>query len=723
MVPRRRPRVGQPDQGLGPLARRTMDLAAWSLLALALLAVRLFDIQVVRGPALAAAAHAEHLRVVPLPATRGDIVDRHGDILAVSEPAADVWADPAQVPDKAAAAAALGRILSLGPGTLLRLLERPGQYVMLQRDATVAQGQAVQRLGLPGVYVTPDTVRVYPKGFFLAHILGFVGASGQGLAGVELSYQRALAGQNGYVVEQMGLDGVPLPGTRVVVRPPVPGLTLQLTIDDGLQREAQDLVEQAVASTRAQAAYAIVMRPDDGEILAATSWPTFDPNHFADVPPSVWYNSVYGVDLVPGSVFKPFTVAMALETGVVQPSTPFYDPGYITVDGVTLHNFTTLETHTTFARAFDESANVVFAHVGLAIGPNRFYAYLRAFGLLSPPTVDLPGAQPNVFRPLALTTPLTLAEESFGESLAVTPLNLIDALAAIANGGYLVEPHVGLALLGPDGRVVERIPTRVVRRVISPSVAATVRQMMVGVVDDGTGNRGFIPCYDVAGKTGTANIYGPHGVTNQYIASFVAFAPASHPAAIVLVQLVDPRGWMGEPWMNEGGEVAAPVAQALLADTLHVLGVPPHCTPSNTALPAPGSPGTTSLVLDMVPMPSVVNQTPAAARAAAAAAGIDLVVEGSGPRVLTQDPPPGAMVQRWTTAYAYTDALQAPEPASFVRVPDVAGDTIAQATATLVRAGLALDAQGVGRAEAQDPAPGTLAPPGSGVTVLFGGAA
>jgi stage V sporulation protein D (sporulation-specific penicillin-binding protein) len=705
----------------GSVRRRAGVLNIWVGVALLVLALRLADLQLVRGPLLTRAEEGESIQQVVVPALRGEIIDRHGSVLALSEPAAMVWADPRQVADKPAAAAALARLLPVSQAAVLQLLEIPGrQYVVLTRNATAAEGQAVQKLGLAGVYVQPTTVRVYPKGFFLGHVLGFVGANGQGLDGVEYTYNKQLAGRPGEDREWVSAWGTPLPLPPISVRPVVPGLTLELTIDDGLQRDLQEQIEAALAATHASAAYGIVMRPSDGAILAATSWPTFDPNHYSDVPPSVWDNTVWGTDLVPGSVFKPITTSAALETGVVTPSTPFFDPGFITVDGVTLHNFTQLEQHTTFARALDESANVVFAHVGLRIGLSRFYQYLHAFGLFGLTGVDVPGEQLDVIRPENLATPLTLAEESFGESLEVTPLSLIDALAVVANGGLLVQPHFARALLTPTGRVVWRYPTHVVRRVISPQVAATIRQLMMGVINDGTGSRGFIPCYDAAGKTGTSNIYAHGRTTNHFIASFVEYAPASHPAAIVLIQLVNPQGWFNIPWFNEGGEVAAPVAQAVLADTLHVLGVPPHCTATNATAPLPGAPGTTALVLDMVQMPALVNLTPAQARIAAADAGLSLSVSGHGPRILRQDPPPGASVQKWTTVFGFTSS-QSLLPPSFVRVPDVRGDTVAQATAALAAAGLGIDVHGVGVAQAEDPAAGDLAAPGSGVSVTFGG--
>lgn len=674
------------------------------------LALRLGWLQVVQAHAFASAASAEHSRRVPIPATRGEIVDDQGNVLAVSVPAVTVTADQAQIKNKPATAQPLSGILNLSAAQILALLQQPGQFAYLEQDATPAQGAAVDKLNLTGIYTHTTSVRHYPDGLLLGHTLGFVGANGQGLDGVELSYQAQLAGKAGWMQTQVDAYGQPIPSTTTHTQPPVPGDTLELTINSGLQLDLQDILQATVADTKAQAAYAIVLQPDTGAILAWGSWPSFDPNHFADVPPSLWPNPMVADTLTPGSVFKPITVAAALSTGIVTPSTPFFDPGVLNVGGVSIHNFQTLERNTTFARAFDESANVVFGTVGLKLGIPTFYHYLSAFGLTGPTGIDLPGFNPNQIIAQNQANQLTLAENSFGQSINVSPLSLITALNAIADGGKVIQPHVAKALLSPSGKVLETIQPKILGTPISASVAATVRQMMVGVVDNGTGERAFIPCYDVGGKTGTST----DGYSNNtLVASFVALAPASSPQAIVLVQLLRPQGYF-----TDGGEVAAPVAQALLADAMHMLGVPPDCTATNTAPPVPGSAGTTSLILHMVPMPAIVNDTPTQAQARAQQVGLVLQISGKGQTILHQNPPAGAEVQQWTSVYGYTDP-SGPVPGSEVTVPSVLGQTIGQATQTLVQANLALNTSGVGVAIDENPPAGQKVPPGTGVSVVF----
>ena len=697
----------------GALRRRAAVLGVWGLAIVAVLILRLGDLQIVNAKTLGAAALAEHLQAVPIPAQRGEIVAHGGQVLAIDVTAAKVTADPKLVVHPPAEAKQLARLLNVPEATILAKLQNArSQYAVLEAQATGAQGQAVSALNLAGIYVQTIEVRRYPAGFFMGHLLGFLNSTG-GVAGVEESYNRQLGGVPGYTLAQTGVYGELIPGTTIQQVPAKQGETLQLTVRAGLQAELQRELEVAVATTQASGAYGIVMQPSTGDILAASSWPTFDPNAPGDVPASVWNNTVWSYDMPPGSVFKPITVATALQAGIVSPSTPFVDPGVLKVDGVSIHNFTKLETQTTFSRAFDESANVIFGTVGLELGAARFVSSLQAFGLFNTPGGDLPGQSHDVLRSLATTSPLALAEESFGETMSVSPLSLITALNVIADGGLLIRPHVGNAFLDSAGKVIQKIPTQVVRRVISPQVAATVRQMMVGVVNDGTGERGFIPCYDAGGKTGTANIYSNGKVVNQFIASFVDMAPASNPQALVLVMLYNPQGQF-----NEGGEVAAPVAQAVLSDALHTLGVPPHCTATNQMPPTPGSAGTTSLVLDMVEMPTITGLTPAQATLLIRSTDLTLQVSGTGGTVLTQDPPPGAMVQRWTQVEAYTTP-QALEPAGYVQVPAVTGQTIAQAAATLSQANLAMVADGVGKAVSQEPPAGSRAEPGSSVQVQF----
>jgi len=701
-------RAGRTD-GFG---RRLAVATIWATVFLGILAGRLVIVQVVHHKMLSADALREHLRAVPLPAVRGEITDRNGQVLAVSLPAATVTVDPKLTVHRTAAAAALAPILGRTAAQVLQVLRAPGQYAVLTTQISTAQAAAVSALKLPGIYTHTISIRRYPDGFFMGHILGFVNASG-GVAGVEESYQKALAGRNGYILAQTDPYGRIIPGTVVRTVPARQGLTLQLTIDAPLQADLQRQLEMSIATTHASKAFGIVLQPSTGAILAASSWPTYDPNAYGSVPPSVWDNTVQGFDLPPGSVFKPITASAAIQSGIVGPNTPFFDSGVLRVGGASIHNFMTLERHTTFARAFDESANVVFGGVGIRLGTSRFYQFLHAFGLLGRPGSDLPGEQPDIFVPQSQANALAIAEESFGETLSVTPLSLITALNVVADGGQLIRPHIGRALLGSNGQVVKRIRTVVVRRVISRSVAATVRQMMVGVVDNGTGERGFIPCYNAGGKTGTANIYSSTGITNNFISSFVGLAPASRPAAIALVMLYHPQGYF-----NEGGEVAAPVVQAVLSDAMHLLGVPPHCTATDLLPPKPGAPGTTAQILDMVEMPAVTNLPVAAAVAKVRAQNIYLQVKGKGARILRQDPPPGAMVQQWTTVEGYTTP-NAPVPSAFVPVPNVVGQSIAQAAATMAQAGFTMEVSGVGTAVTQVPSAGRRADPGSGVHVDF----
>lgn len=702
--------------GGAPFSRsRTLIVFFGCAFALCLLAVRLFWVQAVDGGALAQAAQSIHVHTVALSSQRGEIVARNGVVLAVSVPGDAVYADPQEVRNAAGETAKLAPLLALPAQVVRQRLSAPGAFSWVDRGVSAQQAHAIEALHLPGVYLQPMSLRRYPQGMLLGQVLGFVGLDGKGLSGLELEYNKQLAGRAGYAEERFDALGNPLPQSRRVVRRPQPGLTLKLNIDSGIEFALEQQLDAEVAITQAKQAWGIVMDPMTGAVLAMSAWPTFDPNHYSSASPSVWTNPMVSDTFVPGSIFKPITASAALESGLMTPDTPFTDPGVLNVDGVPLHDFTRLARNTTLTRGFEESANVVFGQVGLRIGVSRFYQALHSFGLYGPSGIDLPGepALPSIIAPEATATPLTLAEMSFGESLSVTPISLMTALDAVVNGGRLIAPRVVQSLLSPDGKVVQQLQPHVFGQAIPASVTAQMRQMMVDVVRYGTGERGFIPCFDVGGKTGTANIYSHGRTTNTYYGSFYAFAPAQSPKVAALVTIVDPKG----SW-NEGGEVSAPVVQGVMRVALHEMGVAPHCTAENSQAPLPGSPGTTSQVLDMVDMPNLVGLTPSAATTAALQAGVELKVTGKGADILRQNPPPGAMVQKYTQVQGYTheDAL---EPGTLVTVPSLSGMTLEQAALALSQIGLNLDANGVGRVRQQSPVAGQQSPVGTSVSATL----
>jgi stage V sporulation protein D (sporulation-specific penicillin-binding protein) len=543
--------------------------------AFLVLGVRLAWLQLDQGPALAAAARAEQDRELQIVPTRGEIVDRDGHVLAEDQMAESLYALPPEVTDPESEAATVARITGLPPAGILQALRSRAQWVWVAHRLPQDQYRALAAARLPGLYFQQEPQRVYPAGDLAASVLGFTGADGGGLDGVEYYFNKVLTGKPGQVEEGVDAYGNPLPAAPLRYTPPQNGLTVQLTLDTTLQYLAQTLLAQTVADTHAASGLALAMDVRTGAILAMANVPTFDPNHWQAVPPARWRNPAVESDVQPGSAFKPVVAAAAIDTGQAAPGTRYPDPsGHITITGATIYNWNFVGLgHPTLTEALEQSDNVVFSQVAMSLGVDRFYRYFDRFGFNRPTGVDLPGEASSVAPAPSAVRPLDLATMGFGQTLAVTPLQLLTAISAIANGGILMRPHIEQALLGPDGRPVATVAPHPEGRVIAPATAAAVTQMMVAVVEQGLGQPAQVPGYWVAGKTGTAQIPSPRGgyLPNSYLVSFVGFAPADRPALAVLVMVSQPHGQNAF-----GSTVAGPVFAQLIAQGMHDLGIPPE---------------------------------------------------------------------------------------------------------------------------------------------------
>jgi stage V sporulation protein D (sporulation-specific penicillin-binding protein) len=579
-----------------PRAARRGSRLAVVLLAFAaafgLLAVRLAWLQVGDGPALAAAARSEHQHQLQLLPMRGDIVDRNGRLLAENEMAESLYALPPEVQDPAGEAATVARLTGLPVDAILKALTAKSHWVWVAHGLSQEQAAAVAAAKLPGLYFQQEPKRVYPNGALAGSVLGFTGTDGNGLAGVEYAFNKVLAGTPGDVVEDVDVYGRALPQAVQRYTPPRDGDTLQLTLDAGLQYQAEQALAETVATTRALWGLAVAMDPATGAILALANVPGFDPNRWSQYTPEQWRDPIVASDFQPGSSFKPVVAAAAIDAGLVSPTSRFADPnGWIRIGGATIWNWNLIGLGLpTLTQALEQSDNVVFAQVAQRLGAATFYQYLDRFGFNRPTGVDLPGEAAGLLPSQAGLRPLDLATMGFGQTLAVTPLQLLDAVAAIADGGTLMWPHIEAAVLDPRGHVLTRVAPRPLRRVVAPATAAAVTAMMVSVVENGLGKPAAVPGYWVAGKTGTAQIPAPGGgyVPDRYLVSFVGFAPADHPRLAVLVMVDQPQGPDAF-----GSTVAGPVFARIMAQGLHDLGVPPErplpvATPTATATAGPG---------------------------------------------------------------------------------------------------------------------------------------
>ncbi len=554
-------RLGRP----GVRLRAALVLAAT---VLALMAGRLVQLQGVQSAAYSRQVNAQEVRTVPLLASRGTITDIDGRVLAEDVPSATVTADPRLVGDAAVEARELAPLLHLPAALIQTRLQVSGDYSLLASGLTPEQGDAVQNAGFAGVYVQDSQTRVYPDGSLAGAVVGFTGAAGSGLSGVEYTDNAALTGRSGaltMVVDPAG-DEIPTAGHKEV--PPVEGDTVVLTLNSAIQWYAQAAIAAQVKATGAQDGMVVVENPRTGAILALASAPGFDPAH-PDAGSSLEraVSDVYE----PGSVNKVITDAGALQDGVVTPTTPITVPPEITVAGTAFHDAEVHGTeHLTVTGVLAQSSNIGTIEVSQRLGPRRFYHYLRAFGLGSPTGVGLPGESPGILAPLSAWSGTQYATIPFGQGMSVTALQVAQVYSTIADDGLRVQPHVVARYVAAGGAVRgPRLAAPV--RVISARTAATLREMLESVTTAlGTAPAAAIPGYRVAGKTGTANSVGANGrYDGGYTASFVGMAPANDPKLVVEVVLENPKVGI------YGGTVSAPVFRQVMGFALQTLHIPP----------------------------------------------------------------------------------------------------------------------------------------------------
>lgn len=698
-----------PAPGLNVRRRILLMLVVVTLAGAGVLG-RLSYWQFARGQELTAKATAWRAKEIPIRAPRGDIVDRRRLPLASNLTSESVFAVPVQVRDKAGTALELSRILDRPVEQILEKLNRRSSYEYIKRKVTEEEARAIRTLqqqgGLQGIGLEPEAKRYYPEGSLAAHVLGFAGIDNQGLAGLEYYYDQYLRGENGAIEVEYDARGYEIAGGLKRIVPPRPGLTLVSTIDKAIQLIVERDLEKVIATTNAKRAAIIVMDVRSGEIIALAASPTYDPNRYGEYDPRLWRMWLVADTVSPGSIFKPVTAAGAMEEGLIAPDTPFYDTGCVRIQDGTkpICNWNNSGFGSgTLADVVRTSSNVGFATIGVKLGADRFYKWLEAFNLRSRTGIDIPGEAVGLALSLdqARKHPRDLATQAFGQTLTVSPVQMLAAVNAIANDGRWVQPHLMREMLDAAGNVVRRHNT-VTRQVISAETARELHLMMEQVVSSGTGRAAQVKDYRVAGKTGTAEKF-EHGVKveGRYIASFVGFAPVPNPKVSVLVMIDEPQG------LSYGGQVAAPVFGMMVGDILRYLGIPP--AGAEQSPPEPASP--------QARVPSVVNLSLGDARQVARESGFVLQVSGGeGMLVSRQFPPAGAEVAPGTPIrvelYEDPPPVAAGEP---IQVPALSGLTLRQAAEVLANMGLFVRFEGTGAVVRQDPQPGTPVPRGSRV--------
>jgi cell division protein FtsI (penicillin-binding protein 3) len=566
-----------------PSARRLIVLLAALVFALVAVVARLGFLQVRGARDLAERGLEQRLKTFELPADRGRILDRSGAPLAISLEARDIYADPTLVADPAAEAAALAPVLERPVGELTRALASRGTFVYLARQADIETADAVADLRLPGVGSLPSTRRSYPGGTLAAQVLGFVGTDGYGLEGLEAAFEDDLSGSSGERQSEVSASGQEIPDGLRTVREPQPGSDLVTTIDREMQYQAQVALRLAVKDNEAKGGTIIVMDPSTGDIYAMASYPSFDPNHFAEFDVGRRRNRAVTDTWEPGSVNKIITAAAAIETGVVALDERFAVPAARRIDGFTIHDSHPHPVERmTLGDIIAKSSNIGSSLVADRVGNGRLVRFFSRFGYGRPTGVGLPGEAGGVLPSLDAWSDVTRATVSFGQGVSATPLQMASVYATVANDGMWVRPRIVRSTEGPGGASTRAAPSPT-RRVLSSETADLLARMLAFVVQDGTGLNAQIPGYQVAGKTGTTKKLDRHGsYTNRYVASFIGFLPASKPRVVVAAIIDEPR-------TVYGGVAAAPLFQNVARFAIQRLGIeaappialPPHVRPAS----------------------------------------------------------------------------------------------------------------------------------------------
>jgi cell division protein FtsI (penicillin-binding protein 3) len=561
---------------LSPRDRRVrlrLMLVALSACLWALVIVgRLLQLQVMGRPSFERLAARQSERTINLDPRRGAIVDRNRHPLAVSVDAESIYAVPQDIEDPAGTATALGRALGLDAAARKELraqLEKTRAFVWVRRKVDPGTARAVRGLQLDGIGFLTENRRYYPQRELAAHVIGYVGLDNTGMSGIEYAFEDAIRGRAAKVVIRTDARRRALGHTE---KPSTEGHTVVLTLDEAIQHVAEKELERSVQETGSQSGVAVVMDPRTGEILALANRPTFNPNKFNAYPSSRWRNRAVADAFEPGSVFKIITAAAGLEEKVVDPD-EVIDCGHgaLEVAGIRINDHRVFD-QLTFREVLARSSDVGMARVAQRLGRDNFNRYIRHFGFGAATGVELPGESGGLLRPTNRWSALSLPTISFGQEIGVTALQMTSAVAAVANGGYLMKPIIVRQIEDSQGRLVREARPLVVRRVLDTGTADTLSDLLRGVVVHGTGVRAAIPGYAVAGKTGTAQKVEASGRYSMvdHVASFVGFVPASRPALVVLVALDTPRGPA-----NEGGDVAAPLFARIVEPALRRLAVPP----------------------------------------------------------------------------------------------------------------------------------------------------
>ena len=625
-----------------------------------LISGRMFQLQVLKKEQLYKRAAQQQQIEIPLVQKRGTIYDQKGNELSVSIEVDSVCADPRKIVDVGKTAGEIAAILQVDREELKERLKSRKSFQWIQRKISPKESEQIKGLRLPGIYFLKENRRFYPNAQLAAHLVGFVGLDSKGLEGVELQYDALLNGKNNVSVMARDAMGREIVFGEGPFEKEDHYRNIFLTIDKHIQHVVETELAQAVQKWTAKGGIAIAMDPLTGKVLAIASYPSFNPNQFVQYRSKSWRNRAIADTFEPGSLFKTFLAAAALEEKVVRPSDSFFcENGAYAVYDRTIHDHSR-HGWLTFQQIIKFSSNIGASKVGEKMGKDRFYRYIGAFGFGEKTRLGLSGEGKGILHHPRYWSPVTLNTISFGQGISVTGIQLVAALSAIANGGLLMKPHVVEKITSEKGEVVQSFQPELVRRVISEGNARTLTELLRATTEKGGTGEGAVPAgYEVAGKTGTAQkVDGMLGgyAEGRYTSGFMGFGPVDAPKMVLLVIIDEPHG------SNYGGIVAAPVFRAVMEKVLPYLNVFPKETQivrnEPDSLPRRESLGSEPSVdavkmskgAMMVVMPDLTGLSKRNALSRIEGKGLIIRVSGNG-KVIEQTPRAGAVVEKGDICY------------------------------------------------------------------------
>ncbi|HEX2925188.1 MAG TPA: penicillin-binding transpeptidase domain-containing protein [Ruminiclostridium sp.] len=713
-------------------------LGTFTVMTLALV-LRIAWIQIYNGKAYQEFAYEQQTKNRTISAKRGTIYDRNMKPLAVSGSVDTVSASPQELRkqnvDIDKISGELASILEMDRETIKKKLTKNNQYELIKEKIDRAIGNKVREWKkdshISGIYIDEDSKRFYPNANLAAHVIGFTNIDNDGLDGVEKVMEKYLKGVPGKILSETDASGMALSMSDEKYIQPQDGNDVILTIDETIQYFAEKALEKAISDNNVlNGATAIVMDPRNGEILALASKPDFDLNNPRGAPKgkdpatwtgkskadveylqqTVWRNKAVVDTYEPGSTFKPVTAAAGLEEGAITPDTQVTD-ATVKVGGWSINCWKpNAHLHETFREGVYNSCNPVFVRLAQKLGIPLFFKYVKAFGFYDKTGIDLPGEASSIMHPKP--TEIDMATSSFGQRFQITPIQLIQAYGAVANGGDLITPHVVKEVVDESGSVIKRYEPNIVRKVISRQTSDTLKTILQGVVDVGTGKNARIPGYKIGGKTGTSETVATQklkdlnivGKNKRYIVSFSAIAPTDNPCLCVLVVLDYP-----DVYNPGGGMLVAPVVGKLVDDILSYEGVEKEYTDEDK-----------KQLLQEVQVPNVRGKTVEEAVKLLKQSKLEYKIEGSDTdsKAIVQDQTPksSALLHEKSMVILYT---YKPKEEAAVTVPDVKNKSVFDATQAFKRLGINIRVNGTGTAVSQSVDAGTKVKKGAVIEVIF----